>query len=496
VARALLLVALVAPFCACGPKPTAEAHGRGVLLISIDALRADHMSIGGYDRVTTPVLDGLAAQGVAFLNTWSTSPEVLPSHASILTGCDPLLARRPHVKSGGPALERAGWFIPNELPRLAQQFLARGFATAAFADHPAVSQIHGFARGFQEYAGFREEEVPQGQYGFENVATKFKNWLNGREVAEDWFAYVHFDDLERVWARPFDPSSDTFFPPRPELSQVPPVAEGSRVFFAVPRARWSGATLSLGEYEARYDGALRRLDQKIARLLVNLRQSGHLENTTVAIVGTHGVSLGESGLYLDSGTLSDVDLRVPMIVRPSRALDWATRSVKTNQLTSVIDLAPTLLDLLGLEVPKGMQGVSLIRFFKGRDEPVREYAFASGGLHEGTVAIDERYCLERSFPGRRGGTWISASWYGDDFDHPDEPRVFLHDRTLGGGGHIEEGVANAEVSARLARAASDWFMWIDRARAVLHRPGAARTKDEASMIEELRKRGLFEEKGR
>src|ERR1700745_2062286 len=137
-------------FCACGPKPTAEKQGHGVLVIAIDGLRADHLGSFGYDRPTTPVIDGLAAQGVAFTSAWSASPDMLASHAAILTGCDPLLSRRPDVHGNGRESALAAWYIPDSVPRVAQQFLAHGFATAAFIDHASISPVRGFARGFQE----------------------------------------------------------------------------------------------------------------------------------------------------------------------------------------------------------------------------------------------------------------------------------------------------------------------------------------------------------
>jgi arylsulfatase A-like enzyme len=476
---------------ACGPKPTAEMEGRGVLVIAIDGLRADHVGVFGYDRPTTQSIDGLAAQGVAFTSAWSASPDMLAAHAAILTGCDPLLARRPDVKVNGPESELAAWYIPDGLPCLAQQFLAHGYATAAFVDHPSISPVRGFARGFQEFAAYREDAVPRNGYGFEVTAARFRNWIP-RDPAQSWFAYLQIDDLERVWQRSgIDPHYETLYAPRPELEQVPPVADAAHVFFAVPRARWSGGTLSLGEYEARYDGALKQLDAKIRRLLESMSRIGWLKHTTVVIVGTFGTSLGESGLYLDSGTLSDVDLRVPIVIRPALAASFA-RGRNVDRLASTIDLAPTLLDLHGIPVPKGMQGVSLKSLLEGGDAPVRQYAFASGGLQEGRAVIDAHWCYERSFPGRGQDRRARESWYGDARDHGDEPREFLHDRrtnpTLG---HVEDSSNDPIAGDRLPQVSAEWFDWIERAARVLHaRPG---TLDRSSrpMIDELVRRGML-----
>jgi arylsulfatase A-like enzyme len=484
----LLLASLT---CACGPKPTAEMQGHGFLVIAVDGLRADHLGALGYDRPTTPVIDSLAAQGVAFATTWSASPDMLASHAAILTGCDPLLARRPDVKVTGPESELAAWYIPDGIPRLAQQFLAHGYATAAFVDHASISSVHGFARGFQQFDAYREENVPANGYSFDVTASRFRNWLP-RDPGQNWFAYLQVNDLERVWQRSgVDPHYDTLFAPRPELEQVPPVADAAHVFFAVPRPRWSGGTLSLGEYEARYDGALKQLDGKLRRLLESMSRSGWLKNTTVVIVGTFGTSLGESGLYLDSGTLSDVDLHVPLVVRPALSMS-GTRGRVVTQLSSTIDLAPTLLDMAGVPVPKGMQGVSLKRIVEGADVTVRRVAFASGGLQEGRAAIDARWCYEQSYPGRGQDRRAARSWFGDDLDHWSEPRVFLHDRRSSTSlGHVDESSADPIAGERLSQDAAEWFGWIDRAARVLH--GRQGTLDPASkaVADELVQRGMM-----
>jgi arylsulfatase A-like enzyme len=484
------LVALAA-LVGCGPRPTAEMEGRGVLVIAIDGLRADHLSSFGYDRPTTPNIDSLAAQGVAFTSAWSAAPDMLPSHAAILTGCDPLLSRRPNVKISGPESELAAWFVPDGLPRLAQQFLANDFATAAFVDHASITQSRGLGRGFQDFFGFHDENTSADEYGFDRVTSQFRNWLTSRGTSENWFAYMQVDDLERVWNRAgIDPHFETLFAPRPGLERVPPIADAAHVFFAVPRGRWSGGTLSLGEYEARYDGALKQIDDKLKRLLQGLRSSGWLKNTTVVVVGTFGTSLGESGLYLDSGTLSDVDLRVPIIVRPAPGMPCVHgRSV--SRLASTIDLAPTLLEMHGIGVPRTMQGVSLKGLIEGADAPVRSVTFASGGLHEGIAAIDARWCYEKSYPGRGHDPRAAQSWYGDDLDHKGEPRTFVHDRrTSTSLGHLDDPSTDPIAAERLPLQAAEWFRAVDGARVILHARQGALDAASQKMVEELLRRGV------
>lgn len=476
------LLALVAS--GCRPQPSAVRQSRGVLVIAIDALRADHVSGLGYDRPTTPALDRLAEQGISFADAWSASPDVLPAHVALLSGCDPGLAHRPGLARGGPASDLTDWLLPDGLPSLAQEFLAGGFETAGFADHPAVAPIRGVARGFQTFGGYRQDAVdPDLELGFEGVATRFVRWLNGRSATADWFAYLHVNDLERVWTRPGgDPRWETLYEPRAELAQMPPVAEGEHAYFAIPRPRWARVPRSLGEYEVRYDGAIGQLDAKLGRLMEKLRRAGRLENTTVVVVGTFGVSFGEGGLFLDTGALTAADLRVPLVVRPGADLAML-RGARLEGVASLVDLAPTLLDLYGLGVPAGMSGVSHAPRMRtpGLGSP-RTHAYAAGGFQRGVAAIDARWILARERPAEGASALLVRTWYGGEPPKGAGVTERLAARATDG---EDPGPARVRLGSELTA----WSDWIERARPILH--GRVEPASDPATAAELRRRGLL-----
>jgi arylsulfatase A-like enzyme len=446
---------------ACGGDAGATG-GRGVLLIVVDGLRADHTGAGGYDRETTPILDALGRQSVCFPCAWSAAPRMVPAHAALLTGCDSTIARRilpPEVTPN----ELTSWRVPDEAPSLAQEFLEHGWATAAFVDDPALSPTFGFARGFSNFLPCEIDDDTQARVlGVSGVSEHFEQWLKNLPRAENWFAYLQLHDLERAWSDP--PSQwDTFFPPRPELAVLPPVGIGTHTFFALPRARWRGTARTLGEYEAVYDGAIRHVDRELGRLFARMKQVGRFDEVTICVVGAYGTSFGESGLYLDSGSLADADLHVPWILRPAKSLSLAPRVYETA--VGLVDVAPTLLACGGLAPADEMHGESLLEALKSQSEASRGVGYASSGYQQGWVVVDAKRCLERLWPGRSDFPALSRTWFGDDRDHVDEIREVLHDRTVDHSvGHLGAALAPPEAHADLGLRGELWFQRAERAR--------------------------------
>lgn len=444
--------------------------GQGVLVISIDALRADHMGSFGHDRNTTPVLDAFGRDSVSFSNTWSTAPRTLPAHLGILTGCDPNLARRFYrVESEVPEASR--FKVPEVMPHIAVSMLSAGFTTAAFLDDEKLSPVTDLDVGFQKYVGVGKE-LPFGQgppgndVGLVGVSKRFLDWARGIESGQDWFAYLQVGDLERIWGHR-DPAWDGYFAPRAGMEDVPPVSNDVEAFFAQPRSRWLGGAVSLGEYEARYDGRLRQLDAQFGVFFEALKRSGLFANTTIAIVGSFGLQFGEHGLILDHGLYSKADLHVPWLVRPSQP-DVFEPGLVTGALASTLDLAPTLLELAKVKQPLGMLGRSQVSNLVTRPpgaDRVREFAFASCGYQEGGAAISKDIALQLTFPGQsvspRGGD-LSRAWFGVEADFEGEEDVHFYSPKTGL--DIEPTKAQQE---ELREAAMRWFFHTQDARRAL-----------------------------
>lgn len=477
--------------------------GRGVLVIVVDGLRFDHTSLGEYDRDTTPKLREMAkSEGVLFNNAWSAAPNLIPAHVALLTGCDPAVALRPNVilSDGARLPPLTNWFVPQGAPRLAREFLAHGWHTAAFVDHAHISERRGFDDGFREFVDVGGDiSDAQRDVGLSGVTRRFYRWVSSLSPAEDWMAYVHWHDLVAMWD---DHPWETDLPEgavagsfelRPELDYVPPVGESEPTFFALPPSRVEHGQPSLAAYERYYDVAIRsRLDRNLARLFATLDMDGRWDQTSVLVVGSFGMGFGESGMLVDTGTYTQVDLHVPVILRPAPGLGVPTGSVQ-SALVSLVDLAPTLLDLVEIPVPAGMHGHSLMPLLRGEQTVIRERAFAAHGPYGGAALIENDLFFSRHGPGVRGPDHLAQSWFGDVRGHRGEYLELLQDRQpgvdLGLGGALPE----RQEAKRLRTIVVEYGSRMESVREVLHPSAWNLEKRTPQIVRELQAAGLVGE---
>lgn len=462
-----LLATILAVLCAsagCAPRASA---GRGALLvIAVDELRADHTSVLGYDRDTTPRLAAFAAEGSLFTRAFSTAPWSVPAHLSLLTGCDPGVCKR-YLPPGATQSAVLRWRLPAAAPALAEEMLRAGFSTAAFVDDPLIGPALGFARGFQTFDMLeaREARGPE-DWGARGVLGRLDKWLAGRDQGEAWFAYVQLSDLQRAWDAS-DPQWDRRFEPRAELALAPPVLDTHHAYFGVPRRRWSGAWATLGDYEARYDGAVARLDLELGRFLDKLRTRRDFEQLTIVVVATHGLSFGESGLYVDSGGVSEADLRSLCIVRPAARFASAPRGARIDSAASLMDLAPTLLELHEAEIPPAMQGLSWKAALAGGAPPAgREgrTVYARFGRQDGFLAAEADLSYSIARPWLSEPPHLARAWYGGPLPAQPQPVEALMLRAADG--RVLESALAAFDPQRLEALRSGAQAWFDKVEAV------------------------------
>jgi arylsulfatase A-like enzyme len=331
-----LLLAFAA-FCACGGAPARQGPPN-VVLIVIDTLRTDGIGCYGADRNTSPNIDALASDGIRFERAYSTAPWTKPAVGSILTGLYP-------SAHGANALRRP---LPWKASTLAEILKENGYATAAVVSHTLISSRHQYQQGFDKYIQpkvLRAQELSTDSVT--GTALRFIQKLAQRDGP--FFLFVHY----------FDPHYP--YMAHPEVGYAG-AGEG-RLRGGEPVADLVEMLPSMTPEElafvrALYDEEVHFTDAGVGRLLDGLRDAGLAEETLVVLTADHGEEFGERGRIGHTLTLHEELVRVPLILRLPGG-DHAGRVVETP--VSVVDVAPTVLDLAGFAAPgSAFRGRSLL----------------------------------------------------------------------------------------------------------------------------------------
>lgn len=286
---------------------------RSVLLITVDTTRADRLEPYGADDVATPTFARLAREGIVFEHAYAVAPITLVAHTSILTGLYP---PEHGVRNNGTH------YVPEELETLAERLAERGYRTAAFVSASVLEERYGLSQGFELYdddlsAGRERHPRMVPDRPASATVDSAVQWLEGLEPEERFFAWVHFYDPHAVYSPPA-PYRDTY-------------------------------------RERLYDGEIAYMDAEIGRLLDHPRLRREPELLTV-VLGDHGESLGEHGEQTHAILAYDSTLRVPFLLH----VDGGPAGIVRPEPVGHVDLVPTVLDLLGQEVPAGLPGRSVV----------------------------------------------------------------------------------------------------------------------------------------
>ena len=294
-----------------------------LILVTIDTLRADRLSCYGYSRIQTPNIDALAAQGARFASVVAQVPLTLPSHCSILTGTYPMFHQ---------VRDNVGYRLDASKNTLAEVLKAQGYRTAAFVGAYVLSAKFGLNQGFDFYdddfgkparaggiVNLNQLERPAAE-----VIRRAVQWIENKSNSP-FFAWIHLYD-------PHDP----YDPP------------------AAFKARFAGRP---------YDGEVAYVDQQIGRLVEFLRSKDLYDDTVIALTSDHGESFGEHGEFTHGYFVYDSTLLVPLIIK---AAGNSFKNVIVRPQVRTVDLMPTVLQMLGVAAPAGLQGLSMLELIAGR----------------------------------------------------------------------------------------------------------------------------------
>ncbi len=281
-----------------------------IVLISIDTLRADHLSCYGYKYQTTPNIDQLAKDSLFLQDAFSTIPLTLPAHSSMLTGLIP--------PTHG-VHDNLEMYLPAETVTLAEILRDSGYATYGIVSSVVISSRFGIDQGFDVFDdafvdGAKDVTMAE-QNGAETTERAIK-WLANNSDKKK-FMFIHYYD--------------------PHTSYTPPEPFSKRFRHA-------------------YDGEIAFTDHCIGKVIDKLKSLKLYDDALIVIVGDHGEMLGEHNESSHSFFIYQSAIRVPMMFK----LPQDAYSIKISEPCSIIDITPTILALAGIGIPEKMQGIDLL----------------------------------------------------------------------------------------------------------------------------------------
>ncbi|KPU63879.1 hypothetical protein EP1X_01415 [Thermococcus sp. EP1] len=359
-----------------------------VLLITIDCLRGDHVHYNGYERNITPTIDKLAKEGSNFFMAFSNGPHTHYSFPSILTSTYPLMFEGPKIGAGRITL--------------AEVMKMLGFKTVGLNSNPFLSEYFGYGKGFDIFNDFLSGEEAKKKSSLavklrkkipkESIIYRFLQFADKyRAIKNRKTPYIRADELrERVidhleeykdeklflWAH----FMDAHYPYLPDKEVMKKL--GFKDVSDFKKARLFTKMLNAPEKvtpeEAQilinlYDAQIYTIDQEIKKILEYLDENGLLDETLIVITADHGEEFGEHEDFThrvdkDKPTLYNVHIHVPLIFYSG---SWDYQDVKSN--VSLMDLAPTIVDLVSGQKVKKFMGKSLLPLMSGEEEEHRAF---------------------------------------------------------------------------------------------------------------------------
>ena len=391
----LALIVILALFIlsGCGEKERSSKSKYNVILISIETLRSDHLGRYGYNRNTSPNIDQLAKEAIFFENAYTPWPKTTPSFAALFTGLYPF-------KTG---IERIApqQYLNDRLILLTEILNEHGFTTEGLNANMVLKDSN-FNQGFDrlQHKNLQAHELTK-------IAIKTL-----KQLKENRFLYwVHYKDPHAPY-KPLKKYNRIFINDhlyKQKVKNVPPDKKKLKLLKGIPvegidaydESRiWSITRLSVGRgikkkvlknTIAQYDAEIKFTDHHIGILLREIKAMGLFKNSIIVLWGDHGESLGDHDYYFSHGRFPyNTCLKIPLMIYHPKI-----KPISVKTVVSLIDLFPTLLDLLGIQGPP-VDGESIKNLMPGQEGQVRKrviYSFAGYAWNYQKIVTDGKWKL-------------------------------------------------------------------------------------------------------
>jgi arylsulfatase A-like enzyme len=353
------------------PAPAMASARPNLLLYVIDTLRADHTSLYGYDRPTTPRLEELADEGIVFDPAYANASWTRPGTATLLTGTLPSVNGAVNTLS----------LLSSEVEMLSESLQAAGYATHALVTNPNLRPQWGINRGWDEYRYIELALEFSDSSAIINreVIPRLAGWA---AAERPFFLYLHSMDPHA----PYQPSAEyrRFLRPGYDGPVDGSMASVTGLLDVIRRDGAEAHRADLEQLQGLYDGAIQHNDARIGELVDALAAEGLLDSTAILVTSDHGEEFFEHGGVTHGHSLYEEQIRIPMLLRPPGGV--AARRVAGAQQ---VDVAVMLSALAGVEPPRMAMGRDLTSTGDAAERPVfaeeelrdrRLWSFIDGGM--------------------------------------------------------------------------------------------------------------------
>lgn len=357
-----------------------KSRNFNIILITIDALRSDHLGCYGYERNTSPNIDKLAKEGVRFEQAIAAGGWTFESVPSILTG----------VYSPAHQILDSNNLLNPEVKIIAQILNVADYQCIFWSNHVPLKFLD-VKKGFQKtylMGRYKNLSVALNNHAF---TTKIIHWLKSRHRRSPFFFYIHYFGSHVPYKSPA-PYKYMYmhdkFRKKPGFIPISNFKNGTRQYEGMGKIPYAVAENNITDpnyYISQYDGAISYTDVQIGRLLHVLKELGMEDNTIIILIADHGEMLGEHGIYFNHCKGYEGNIKVPLIIRfPGLFPKGKVISRQVN----LVDIAPTILEIAGITKPYYMQGESLLSFIKPFRRYSKKYSFSFDHLWH-TLRMDD-----------------------------------------------------------------------------------------------------------
>jgi choline-sulfatase len=362
-----------------------------ILYIDLDCVRADHLSLNGYPRETTPNMDRIGREGVSFTRCFCSNSPCVPSRAALFSGrfgFNNGVVGHHGLMSGFRKIVDSHGYNPDH-PMLARHLRQNGMKTVAFSTFHERHSAWWYCDGWEEIHTFSRK---RGNETADEASVPCIDWLQHYGKQDNWFLHFHIWDahcnyrVPKEWLDKFKDAPGPDWPDQAEIDRQFDEMYGpqtARHLYHQPGLYPPNMPQQIRTVDDLkwlvdgYDGSIAYADHHVGLVFEELERLGVLDDTAVIVSADHGDSFGEHGQYKDHGIANDPVHNIPMVVR------WPGMKGRgaIDKLIYNLDLAPTLCELLGFDIPPRWDGESFAPAMQGEKFAGRPYLVMDHGIY-------------------------------------------------------------------------------------------------------------------